>query len=71
MRIFDMCFFVQAMVLSFPGYLLDEAWTERTVLFESIPRLFASGFPGAVFLSEKPMLPSLARRNPVVVQFSQ
>ena len=46
--------FFQAMVLCFPRYLLDVTYTERTVPFESNPRLFASGFPGTGCLFEKP-----------------
>ena len=44
MRIFWLVFF-QAMVLSFPGNLLDVAWTGRIVLVELVPKTFCIRFP--------------------------
>ena len=58
------------MVLSFPGYLLDVAYTKWIVLSESVPRL-ASGFPETLRHFEIPMILSLARHIPIVVQCSQ
>ena len=40
-----------------------------TVFFESVPRLFASGFPGLVCLFENQMTPSLARHNQLSYSF--
>ena len=38
---------------------------------ELVPRLFASGFTGTARIFENPMTPSLARHDPIVIQFSQ
>ena len=54
-----------AMAPFIPGYLLYLAYRSLRV-----PRLFASGFPGAVCLFEKPKHPSLAKHNPMVVHCS-
>ena len=63
MRMFDL-YFSKRWSFLFPGYLLDVEWTEWIVFFESVPRLFASGFPGLVCLSENPISPSLAETQP-------
>ena len=65
MKIFDL-YFSKRWSFLFPGTCL----TYRR-LSESVPRLFASGFPRLVCLFENPTTPSLARHNPSERHFSQ
>ena len=70
MRIFDL-YFSKRWSFLFPDTCLTWRRLEWIVFIESVPRLFAPGFPGTVFHFEKLMLPSLSRRNPSEIQFSQ
>ena len=69
MKIFDLHFSKPWSFLFPETCLTQRRLSDSFVFFEFVPKLFASGFTGTVFLFKKPMLLSLARRNPIVVHF--